>query len=212
MESTTRLISVEGSIGAGKSTLINLLKENFNNITFLTEPLKEYTTFKCHNPLTNLYVTPFTDCSVVQDFITKSSFEYYKKNLIDTKTEKIVVTDRSFDSVLYFIDLYVNSGYITLDSANFLKQNYFSLKPHFNKFEKLFIFLDTNPSLCKRNILKRNRISEQNISIDLLNNLQKSILKFKNNLEDNHLTIKVEEKDSKQDIFTKFCNILQWKK
>lgn len=208
----TKLISVEGSIGAGKSTLINLLKENFSNITFLTEPLKEYTTFKNHNPLTNLYVTPFTDCSVVQDFITKSSFEYYKKHLIDTKTEKIVVTDRSFDSVLYFIDLYVSSGYITSDSANFLKQNYYILKPYFDKFEKLFIFLDTNPNLCKRNILKRNRTSEQNISLDLLTNLEYSILKFKDNLKDNHLTIKVNEEDSKQDIFDKFCNILQWKK
>ena len=203
------VISIEGSIGAGKSTLIQKLKERFNKVTFLTEPLKYYTSFKYHNPLTNLYVTPFTDSSVVQDFIIKNSFNYYKKNILDTKTENIIVTDRSFDSVDYFIKLYLNCGYITPESAKFLNKTYIQLKKHFN-FKKIFVFLDVKPKICKRNIINRNRTSEEYIDLHLLSQLEESIEEFKKNLSEKYYILKVEEQDTPDIVFEKFCNLLGW--
>ena len=64
------VISIEGSIGAGKSTLIQKLKERFNKVTFLTEPLKYYTSFKYHNPLAKFI------CNSFYRFLCCSRFYY----------------------------------------------------------------------------------------------------------------------------------------
>ena len=37
------IISIEGNIGSGKSTFLSFLKENFDDICFVDEPVKEWT-------------------------------------------------------------------------------------------------------------------------------------------------------------------------
>jgi deoxyadenosine/deoxycytidine kinase len=41
---TMTLISIEGNIGAGKSTLIETLKTKFSNVVFVDEPVDEWST------------------------------------------------------------------------------------------------------------------------------------------------------------------------
>jgi len=43
------VISIEGNIGTGKSTLLNLLEDKFKNIVFVKEPVDEWIKLKNNN-------------------------------------------------------------------------------------------------------------------------------------------------------------------
>jgi thymidylate kinase len=55
----SQIISIEGNIGSGKSTILNSLKEHFNNnpkIVFLQEPVAEWDKIRDKNNIPYIVV------------------------------------------------------------------------------------------------------------------------------------------------------------
>ena len=81
---STLLLSVDGNIGSGKSTLINLLKEYFKNnpnVIVIQEPVDIWKTIKDEKGksiIEHLYTDPIKMLLVSNDGIY-ISFEYFKR-------------------------------------------------------------------------------------------------------------------------------------
>lgn len=52
------IYSIEGNIGAGKTTLINLINKYNNNIIVIEEPIKEWKNLGGNNLLNEFYTNP----------------------------------------------------------------------------------------------------------------------------------------------------------
>ena len=183
--SETIVVSIDGNIGSGKSTLIEYLKNNcqknvfimkyfifpkFFKIEFLQEPVDEWLSIKGVND-ENILDCFYDDKSrwgyLFQNlaFITR-----YKllKNAMNKNENKIIFIERSTetDKHVFAKMLHSNNDMTTLEYHIY------------NYWYKVFaipidkeIYLDVKPAICSKRIKKRGRESEKEIDISYLNEL-----------------------------------------
>ena len=53
-----KVFSIEGNIGAGKSTILRLISASFNDVEFIEEPVKEWQNLGGENLLDAFYKDP----------------------------------------------------------------------------------------------------------------------------------------------------------
>ncbi len=166
-------VEIEGNIGAGKSSIISCLHDK--GYTVIKEPLSHFSNYFGHNPLVNVYVTPQSDAAIVQDFIIKTSHDYYNDIFSQDFREpgqEYLFTDRSFDSVKTFIELYYDLGYINSYAKDYLFRRYTKIQtPNRFNVKVVKVYLNVDPLLCKARIVKRARSFEENIPLSLLKTL-----------------------------------------
>lgn len=174
------VISIEGNIGSGKSTLIKYLKEHLpkrlknDPIIFLPEPVAEWETIRDidgKSMLENFYEDkkkysfPFQ----IMAYATRLSLIY---NAVRNNPNSIIITERClrtdkhvFLQMLYDTDLIEQMMY----------QIYTKLFDIFsNDYEvDRTIYISTRPDVCYDRIVTRNRMGENNISIEYLNECMK---------------------------------------
>ena len=160
-----KFIAVEGPIGAGKTTLTNLLADTFNYETFLERPAE--------NPfLPDFYVNPsqaalatqlfflFQRMQQIQDLKQRSLFENVR--VADFLIEK----DRLFAEVTLSneeMNLYEKVyEHITLDAPS----------------PDLVIYLQAPIEILKERITKRGNINEQYLTLDYLERLNDAYSRF----------------------------------
>lgn len=168
------LISIEGNIGSGKSTFVNLLKnkyKNNNEIYFLDEPVEIWKTIKDENNidiLTKFYndTKKYAFSFQMMAYITRISLlrQEIKKNPNRIFiTERSIYTDREVFAKMLFDDNMIESI------------NYQIYNKWFNEFSEIpeknikIFFVKTNPLICLNRIIKRNRPGED-INLDYLKN------------------------------------------
>lgn len=156
-------ISIEGNIGAGKSTIAKALAEKLN-AHFLPEKFEE-----------NTLLPLFYENKKKLALLTEFSFLIERQNQLSTyfkkHSKKITVSDFHFDKCLCFA------------KAN-LKSNDFKLyKKNFNQIKltipnpDLVVYLNVETDLLLKNIKKRGRFIEKNIQKDYLEKVNKSYQK-----------------------------------
>jgi len=169
------IVSIEGNIGSGKSTLIKYLKQHLpkrlknNHIIFLPEPVAEWETIRDNvgkSMLENFYEDkkkysfPFQ----IMAYATRLSLIY---NASRNNPNSIIITERClrtdrhvFLQMLYDADLIEQMMY----------QIYTKLFDIFsNDYEAdRTIYISTLPNVCYDRIITRNRTGENNISIEYL--------------------------------------------
>ena len=174
------LVSIEGNIGAGKSTLVKQFQEcsTSSNIDIicLQEPVDEWNEIKDENGVTileNFYQdqTKYAFSFQMMAYITRL------KRLMDTIEEHtqsktnspktIIVMERSLwtDKNIFAKMLY--------DDGKIGKMEYEIYNRWFNVFiEKIplinVVYLKVDPTTCQERIQTRNRKGEENITIDYL--------------------------------------------
>lgn len=162
------IISIEGNIGAGKTTFINLLEKEcnnigLNNIIFLKEPVDEWNNIKNNNItiLEKFYEDQYKYAFSFQilTFITRLK---YILDIIEKNSDFIIIIDRCLltDKYVFMQMLYDDNK---IDPYSFqiynLLFNYF-----LNKLPKhKHIYLKSSIKLLRQKISKRNRKGE-NIS------------------------------------------------
>jgi len=154
------IITIDGNIGAGKSTILNYLHTNYNIYVDL-EPIEKWKPFldNMYNNKKNYFnfqVRVWLDRSWIQEkegnnniimersplFIQNTFNKYmYENNLISQQENNIIT------------ELYENTN-------NIWKSTY-------------FIYIRSSPEKCLERILKRGRENEQEISIEYLRNIHK---------------------------------------
>ena len=165
---------LEGNIGAGKTTAMELMKEAIMNNEFHApkihtlkkEPIEKYTHFGCiFNPLRSMYENPDQNTPISQLHIMRESQKYFSSNL-ETQSQNILA-ERSFLSTLPFLETYKRLNKITPFTFAFLREEWIKLGKD-TCFPDVIIHLQASPDLCLERIKKRNRAGEEAVSRDFL--------------------------------------------
>lgn len=165
------IVSIEGNIGSGKSTIIEYLKSiNNDKFIFVDEPINEWLEIKDKNGM-NALDCFYNDqqnnsfCFQVLAYITR-----LKKlmNVIKNNTNnKIIITERSIETDKnVFAKMLYNDNLIS--SIEWITYNYW-----FDTFKELsnvskIIYIKATPDKCLERIVNRNRVEEKGITLDYL--------------------------------------------
>jgi len=170
------IISLEGNIGAGKSTLMSLLEEKLKDrVEFIYEPVDEWIEIKDKNN-NNLLDTFYKD---------KNRWSYtFQSVAYITRMNKIMEKMCNSNKEIIIMDRSLEGDYNTFtkmlreeDSINEIEwQCYMKWYKFFSTYigkniKHKYIYLRCDPSVAISRISKRNREEEKNISIDYINKL-----------------------------------------
>ena len=171
------IISIEGLIGAGKSTLVSFLKDiKLEDTFFVNEPVEEFQTFYHFNPLETQKLNPFA----TQLHIIRCLKKQYNNLIEKSNGARVIITDRCLNSSIVFIDTLYRTGCINDFEKKLLETIVQETKDEIKLVEPdAIFFLTASPEVCHQRALFRNRVSElDNISNDYLNKLNESYLKY----------------------------------
>jgi deoxyadenosine/deoxycytidine kinase len=166
------LISIEGNIGSGKSTVIELLKSiKSDKYVFIDEPVNEWLQIKDkdgHNALECFYKDKKENAYCFQSlaYITRlknllNCLNKYNNDDVFIITERSINTDRNVFAKMLYEDGYLSS--IEWETYNFWF-NTFNDKTNID----MVIYIKTDPSICFQRIAIRNREEENSITLDYL--------------------------------------------
>ncbi len=155
-------ITIEGNIGAGKTTLANLLAERLNARLILEE-------FADNPFLAKFYENPAQYAFSVELFFMAERYKQ-QKDLVGQQDmfRTLSISDYLFTKCLLFAK-------VNLPDDEFrLYQRLFDIMHHQMIQPELLIYLHSPVSKLQENIKKRNRPYEQNIQNDYLYNIQQT--------------------------------------
>ena len=172
-----RIISVDGNIGSGKSTLVKYLQScehlGVKIFTVLKEPVDEWESIKNENGETVIecfYKDQTKYAFSFQMMAYISRLASLRKIVADPVNQNaIIITERSM-----LTDKYVFAKML-YDDNKIEKINYSIYLKWFNEFitdlpvDKI-IYLNTSPEICHSRILKRSRAGDDKVSLEYLKN------------------------------------------
>ena len=177
----SQIISIEGNIGSGKSTILKYLKESLKdktgdtrNIIFLQEPVDEWSQIKDKNNVSILEKfynnqAKYSFAFQMMAYISRLSL---LKNAIEKNPNAIIITERCLNTDRYvFAKMLYDSGMIE-DVEYQIYLNWFDHFLYMQKLQKV-IYLQTDPNVCFYRINKRDREGESNISLEYLQKCHK---------------------------------------
>jgi len=181
MELRPFLISVEGNIGAGKTTLISELKKLKPEWTFIKEPVdiwSEIRNDKGRSIMQLFYEDKRRWSYTFQSFVLLSRYQEIENTIRETKKTRsdshVFVTERCLDAdYQVFAKTLMSDG--SLDSLEL--QLYQSLLQQLKSTATplaAIIHLNTTSNICEQRIKKRQRPGEEAVSIEYLDRLEKN--------------------------------------
>ncbi len=163
------LISIEGNIGSGKSTIINYLKNlNNDNIVFVDEPVNEWLNIKSNGK--NALELFYEDQNKNSFWFQVLAYITRLRNLLETvkkNPKKIIITERSI-----YTDKYVFAQMLfdteKISDIEFQTYNYW-----FDTFRNetkinVILYVNTQPEECMNRIKTRNRTEESSVELQYL--------------------------------------------
>tara|TARA_B000000477_G_C6095356_1_gene229642 strand:- start:4832 stop:5422 length:591 start_codon:yes stop_codon:yes gene_type:complete len=177
------MITIDGNIGCGKTSVLNYLHK-INKTSIDLEPVDNWLPY-----LKNMYIDK------------KNTFKFQVRIWLDRCwiQEKIdkpnILVERSPHFIKnVFIELAKNEMIIEEDEYNILLNLHDKTEELWNN--NIYIYLRSNPELCLARIKKRNRVSENNITLEKIINIHNLHEKtYKNMLNKNVIfVINIEDK------------------
>jgi len=175
------IVSIEGNIGSGKTTLMSNLREQYKNneqVIFLKEPVDEWANIVDSNGITILekfyanqerYSFPFQ----MMAYVSRLNVLKQALKSLDPTKKYTIITERSLNTDRYvFAKMLYNSGKME-DVCYQIYLNWF------NSFSDEFpvhkiIYVKVDPEICHGRISKRSRDGEDKISLDYLESCHRS--------------------------------------
>lgn len=166
------LISIEANIGAGKSTVLQMLQSilDFKYSTCIQEPIDYWENFRDpesnHSLLKLYYTNPEKYAFPLQTMIYSSLSRVLQQTIEKTKTyPHLIITERSLQSSDgIFTKMLYNSGIMSPIEYQ-VYQNCIANQPI---PLDVCIYLRTKPEVCYERVRNRNRQGEQCITLDYL--------------------------------------------
>ena len=153
-----KIYALEGNIGAGKTTVMKIISNHFNDVEFVVEPVKQWQNLGGMNLLDSFYSDPKR---------WGFSFEFYsmltkiQALLKAAESDKpIIIIERSILSNKVFMDLSNDLGKLDKMEYCMLMNTYNFYLEHIYPQLSGIIYLDTPVEECIRRITKRNRGEE----------------------------------------------------
>lgn len=191
------LISVEGNIGAGKSTLIEELKRRNKNWNFIDEPVDVWSSIKNEDEeslLSVYYKDPkrwsysFQSCALLSRFqnIEKAMLSFtVKEPLGKDGGSSVFITERCLDTDYHvFAKMLRDQG--SIDSLEFgiYSRLYDFLRSSMTIPLTAIIHIDTKPVKCLERIKLRNRTGESELTVTYLQSIEQCQSDWMNGLQD----------------------------
>jgi len=165
------IISIEGNIGTGKSTIIELLRDIFSHrtdIAFISEPVNEWQTLIDNDDNQNILEKFYRDPKRWSYSFQMNAFITRAKQILTSKKE-IIIMERSIltDSKI-FAAILREEGSIS-DIEWKLHANWFEwLKDSFRIVPDHYIYLKADPEVSHSRMCSRNRNEEATVPLDYL--------------------------------------------
>lgn len=177
MSSHKVIISIEGNIGAGKSTLMNILRQKYSDqIYFIDEPVDEWTQMIGDNGK-NLLETFYTDMKRWSYTFQNIAYITRMNRLLAAidSDKKVIVMDRSLDGDKNtFTKMLEEDGHINkIEMSAYNKWVAFFNDRFGNQLTIKHIYLQCDPEIAHSRINKRARNGEGGIPIEYLTRLHK---------------------------------------
>lgn len=172
------IISIEGNIGVGKSTLISIISQLLkNNCEIIYEPVDLWLTITDENKknILQLFYDDKKKWAFAFQMIAGLSIIENITKIIKKTRNKYIFLDRSFLTTKYtFEKMLYDSG----DLNEIEHTTYKLLCNHYenniyNEYKHIHIYLKCDPDVSFERIKKRNRVEESNISLEYLTELSK---------------------------------------
>ena len=190
------LISVEGNVGAGKSTLIELLKDRHKDWNFIAEPVDMWSSIKNERgeSLLEVYYRDrkrwsysFQSCALLSRFqnIQNAMTALSPRGGGGGGFRPVFVTERCVDTDYFvFAQMLRDQGMMDKIEFDLYDRLYRHLRTSMKAPLTAIIHVDTSPAECLARIKTRNRAGESNISLDYLTDIEKYQLKWIRSLGD----------------------------
>jgi deoxycitidine kinase len=166
-----RIYSIEGNIGAGKTTILEEI-ELLNNqkICVVREPVDAWTSIRDSNDeniLEKFYKDPKSYSFPFQVLAFNTRLNTLKNALIEYSHCDVILCERSLHADGYiFAKMLYHDGFIDEISYRIYEKMYSNGIQEFPLSG--VIYLDVEPEICAERILKRGRMGEENIKMDYL--------------------------------------------
>ena len=169
--STNTIISLEGNIGSGKSTILRIMQEKYQNnpnVIFVDEPVSEWNLIKDGDKsILELFYEDQAKYSFAFQIMAYITRLRKLLQVLENSSDKIIICERSIYTDKYvFAKMLYQQGHI--NEIEWQTYNYW-----FDTFKEktklsMIIYVNTKPEICFDRIKKRNRTGESNIPIDYL--------------------------------------------
>lgn len=198
------IVSIEGNIGSGKSTVLEKLKEAHPEWIFVEEPVNEWLRLRNenHESLLEVFYKDKKRWSYTfQNAAILYRYQKLKEALEKCKTSgrTIIIMERCLDTdSQIFCKMLHKDGYID-ELEKKLYEDWFSHLRSMCPEVNAFVYINTNAELSYQRLVKRSREGESVIPLDylqeledyhrkwLLENQTKPVLNFDNTQETIHL-------------------------
>ena len=177
MNNIKQIISIEGNIGAGKSTFVDIINKNVKNSEIVCEPVEIWKNLKDSDG-SNILQKYYKD-------IPRWAYSFQNLACI-TRMIKIEDTVRQSDAEFIFLDrslgtdknvfekmLYDSKKITEIEHAMYNLWCDFYHKYVRPEFENIVIYLRCSPETALLRIKKRGRVEEQDITLNYLMDLHK---------------------------------------
>ena len=169
------IISLEGNIGAGKSTFLKYLEEMLGNNkdwVFLKEPVDIWEQI-CDKDgktiLSKFYENPDKYAFSFQVMAFTTRYQELKRILLENPDCKGIICERSLEADKHIFAKMLYKDGVMDDVSYMIYERYFSM--YEGNFElNGIIYIHADPEICYQRIAKRSRHGESNIDIDYLIN------------------------------------------
>lgn len=169
-----KIISFEGSIGAGKTTILSQIKEYINrekidNIFIIKEPVDLW---ERTNILSKFYSDQKKFAGFFQLFVLETLIDVLRNKIKECSRKKnkniYIITERSIESTKWvFAQMLYDDKIITEEEMKCYTYVH-SMEENKKYSPRGIIYLNTPPNICKQRIMNRNRSGENNIENNYL--------------------------------------------
>ena len=175
------IITIDGNIGAGKTSILNYLHTNYN-INVDLEPIDKWKHY-----LDNIYLEKKNYFKfLIRIWLDRSWIQEKNKSSLVIMERSPYFIRNTFNKLTYDTELINNN------ENNIINELYDKTDVIWKS--NYFIYLRSSPEKCLDKIYKRGRENEMEITLDYLKNIHEYHEKAFDNLEDKKIVINVDDK------------------
>jgi len=170
MKSRPFIVSIEGNIGAGKSTMLKHFQK-YSDVEIVPEPVAEWCDVKGHNLLQKLYEDPKRWSFQFQSYVQLTRLQLLNKRT----TSSVKIIERSIQNNRFcFLENAKKDGSLSGAELEVLFSWYNWLDKNLGLPLDLIVYLRTSPEVAYERLRQRGRKEESDVPMKYIEGLHQS--------------------------------------